>query len=107
MLFNDHLVPGGHYVIEDICTSFVEGFDDFGPFQAPPTVDSDLSITEFPSHQNGLVGFVKQLMDHAQMGLMTMDLIGPQFDRPASEPAKRTLIICSTPRTGSYEPAAI
>ena len=39
MLFNDHLVPGGHYVIEDICTSFVEGFDDFGPFQAPPTVD--------------------------------------------------------------------
>jgi LPS sulfotransferase NodH len=32
-----------------------------------------------------------------------MDLIGPQFDRPASEPAKRTLIICSAPRTGSYE----
>ena len=55
MLFNDHLVPGGHYVIEDICTSFVEGFDDFRPFQAPPTFDSDLSITEFPSHQNGLV----------------------------------------------------
>jgi LPS sulfotransferase NodH len=32
-----------------------------------------------------------------------MDLIGPQFDRPSSEPANRTLIICSAPRTGSYE----
>jgi LPS sulfotransferase NodH len=32
-----------------------------------------------------------------------MDLIGPAFDRPASEPANRTLIICSAPRTGSYE----
>src|SRR5579871_5154279 len=32
-----------------------------------------------------------------------IDLIGPEFDRPASEPAQRTLIICSAPRTGSYE----
>ena len=32
-----------------------------------------------------------------------MDLIGPEFDRLSSEPANRTLIICSAPRTGSYE----
>lgn len=32
-----------------------------------------------------------------------IDLIGPRFDRPSSEPANRTLIICSAPRTGSYE----
>jgi LPS sulfotransferase NodH len=32
-----------------------------------------------------------------------MDLIGREFDRTSSEPANRTLIICSAPRTGSYE----
>ncbi len=32
-----------------------------------------------------------------------MDLIGPEFDRPSAESANRTLIICSAPRTGSYE----
>jgi LPS sulfotransferase NodH len=32
-----------------------------------------------------------------------LDLIGPEFDVAASEPARRTLIICSAPRTGSYE----
>jgi trehalose 2-sulfotransferase len=32
-----------------------------------------------------------------------IDLIGPDFDQPASAPADRTLIICSAPRTGSYE----
>jgi trehalose 2-sulfotransferase len=32
-----------------------------------------------------------------------IDLIGPGFDRPSAEPAPRTLIICSAPRTGSWE----
>jgi LPS sulfotransferase NodH len=32
-----------------------------------------------------------------------IDLIGPDFDRAESVPAQRTLIICSAPRTGSYE----
>jgi LPS sulfotransferase NodH len=30
-------------------------------------------------------------------------LIGPEYDRPSPQPAERTLIICSAPRTGSYE----
>jgi trehalose 2-sulfotransferase len=30
-------------------------------------------------------------------------LIGPEYDQPSSQPADRTLIICSAPRTGSYE----
>src|SRR4029077_4995959 len=34
-----------------------------------------------------------------------IDLIGPEFDRPSAEPARRTLIICSAPRTGSWEVA--
>jgi LPS sulfotransferase NodH len=33
----------------------------------------------------------------------SIDLIGPEFDHPSAEPARRTLIICSAPRTGSYE----
>lgn len=32
-----------------------------------------------------------------------MDLIGPEYDVSAEKPADRTLIICSAPRTGSYE----
>jgi LPS sulfotransferase NodH len=32
-----------------------------------------------------------------------IDLIGSAFDRPSSGPATRTLIVCSAPRTGSYE----
>lgn len=32
-----------------------------------------------------------------------MDLIGPEFDHRSSKAANRTLIICSAPRTGSYE----
>jgi trehalose 2-sulfotransferase len=32
-----------------------------------------------------------------------IDLIGPEFDRPTAAPAQHTLIICSAPRTGSYE----
>jgi LPS sulfotransferase NodH len=30
-------------------------------------------------------------------------LIGPEYDRASREPANRTLIICSAPRTGSWE----
>jgi LPS sulfotransferase NodH len=33
----------------------------------------------------------------------TLDLIGPEYDRASPQPAERTLIICSAPRTGSYE----
>ncbi|MGB6287905.1 MAG: Stf0 family sulfotransferase, partial [Xanthobacteraceae bacterium] len=32
-----------------------------------------------------------------------LDLIGPDYDQASSQPADRTLIICSAPRTGSYE----
>jgi LPS sulfotransferase NodH len=32
-----------------------------------------------------------------------LELIGPDFDQAESVPAERTLIICSAPRTGSYE----
>jgi SAM-dependent methyltransferase len=72
-LFVDHLRPGGFYVIEDIGTSFLHGvFDDGRVFNPPPLVERDPGVTEFPSHTNGLVGFAKQLVDHAQMDVATM-----------------------------------
>lgn len=67
-----HVRPGGHYVIEDIGTSFLTGvFDDGEDFREPPMVDSDPAITNFPSHTNGLVGVVKQLIDHVQRDVAT------------------------------------
>jgi LPS sulfotransferase NodH len=33
----------------------------------------------------------------------TLSLIGPEYDRPSPQKAERTLIICSAPRTGSFE----
>ena len=32
-----------------------------------------------------------------------IDLTGPDFDFISSEPARRTLLICAGPRTGSFE----
>jgi hypothetical protein len=67
-----HVRPGGHYVIEDIGTSFLTGvFDDGQDFREPPLVDADPAITNFPSHTNGLVGVVKQLIDHVQRDVAT------------------------------------
>ena len=39
----------------------------------------------------------------AQQRPDALDLIGPDYDRVSAHPAQRTLIICSAPRTGSYE----
>jgi LPS sulfotransferase NodH len=33
----------------------------------------------------------------------SIELIGPEFDRLSAESARRTLVICSAPRTGSWE----
>jgi trehalose 2-sulfotransferase len=33
----------------------------------------------------------------------SIELVGPNFDYPSPEPARRTLIICTAPRTGSFE----
>jgi SAM-dependent methyltransferase len=93
MLFNRALKPGGIYVIEDICTAFVATGWDAEPYNPPdvgklgtgivgspilrrvchrlfsPGTLSNFLLGDpqpkvFPSHQNGMVGLVKQLMDH-------------------------------------------
>lgn len=63
-LFPRGLQPGGFYVIEDICTAFwVSQFPDaeaYHPAEIGEVGPGDI----FPSHQNGMVGVVKQIFDH-------------------------------------------
>lgn len=63
-LFPNHLKPGGFYIIEDICTAFslCGGFDD-APY-TPPDLGQPGEPKVFPSHQHGIVGVGKQIMDH-------------------------------------------
>ena len=62
-LFPRALKPGGFYVIEDICTAFLSEFPDSEPY-APADIGRVRYKKYFPSHQAGMVGFVKQILDH-------------------------------------------
>jgi cephalosporin hydroxylase len=68
-LFPHWLVPGGYYVIEDIGTSFLREYPDGSAFIAPTRDDAVEGTVEFRSHQNGMVGVVKQLIDHMMQEL--------------------------------------
>jgi hypothetical protein len=57
-LFEHHLKPGGLYCIEDWGTGFIADWDD--GHRVVPQPDSG---TRLPSHDAGLVGFIKQLID--------------------------------------------
>lgn len=59
------LKPGGIYIIEDTCTAFgPENYD--GAIYAPPELGLPGMPRVFPSHQGGMIGFIKQLVDHSQ-----------------------------------------
>jgi hypothetical protein len=64
-LFPDDLKGGGVYVLEDICTSFNYATD----YDATQLVPAEIGVPGmpkiFPSTQHGMVGVVKQLIDHA------------------------------------------
>ena len=78
-LFNEHLRPGGTYCIEDWGTGYVPDFFDGGALVSPLAVDSlDASAVPMqadrsdpiplPSHDVGMVGLIKRLVDHAAAG---------------------------------------
>ena len=86
-LFNNHLKPGGLYVVEDWGTGYWETWPD-GTFykSAPDTAPgperkrflsklwrrpASNQKKDFPSHSSGMVGFVKQLVDECGMGGIT------------------------------------
>lgn len=65
-LFEHGLAPGGIYIIEDLCTAFTSG----GDFDAAPYCPAEIGLPGmprvFPNHEHGMIGLVKQIMDHSQ-----------------------------------------
>jgi hypothetical protein len=71
-LFPKSLRSGGMYVIEDICTAFLVDFPQFAAEAerfSPPPIGLPGQHALFKSHQNGLIGLVKQISDHVMSGL--------------------------------------
>jgi hypothetical protein len=78
-LFNSHLRAGGVYCVEDWGTGYVPSFFDGGRLQAALRVEDLDRASEpmsaeggrpipMPSHDIGMVGMVKRLVDHAAAG---------------------------------------
>jgi hypothetical protein len=82
-LFDNHLKPGGLYVIEDWGTGYLDDFPDgkrldvvrspFAPVQSVSSkVSSHRMKVPFPCHSYGMVGFIKELVDEQGAGSVTM-----------------------------------
>jgi len=70
-LFPKLLKPGGIYVIEDFGTAYMPEYPDGSSFVEPLSGDMTSDTIVFESHQFGMVGVVKQLIDHMMQELMT------------------------------------
>jgi SAM-dependent methyltransferase len=57
-LFDNHLRPGGLYCIEDWTTGFWPTWPDGHEYVAEPDTERHM-----PSHDGGMIGFIKQLVD--------------------------------------------
>jgi hypothetical protein len=79
-LFYKHLRPGGFYAIEDWGTGYWEAWPD----GSRPAYHDRLQFVNdgkrFASHQGGMVGFVKQLLDECALP----DILNPRFGVPGS-----------------------
>jgi SAM-dependent methyltransferase len=70
-LFPLWLKPGGHYVIEDFGTGMLPAYPDGEAFIEPALDDARPDTLLFKSHQSGMVGLVKQLIDYMMKELIT------------------------------------
>ena len=78
-LFYDHLQPGGFYAIEDWGTGYWDSWPDGGqPGLPAPEPLFPNTGKHFPSHDLGMVGFVKQLIDECGLG----DICHARFGLP-------------------------
>jgi hypothetical protein len=66
-LFDHHLKPGGLYAIEDWGTGYLDDFPDGKKFDPKPS-----ALDPFPCHSQGMVGFVKELVDEQGAGSITL-----------------------------------
>jgi hypothetical protein len=63
-LFNNGLKPGALYFIEDLGTAYFADWSDSRTFaDTADIVDSSGTTMRFPSHDYGMIGFLKQLVD--------------------------------------------
>lgn len=87
-LYSEHLKPGGLYVIEDWGTGYLPSWPDGASIGAPLDVENldaghplpDEGGISMPSHDVGMVGVVKRLVDHVAAGTiaaLTPALAGP------------------------------
>lgn len=70
-LFRTWLKPGGTYVIEDFGTGYLPEYPDGSAFVPVRMQDAEPGTREFVGHQFGMVGVVKQLIDHMMQQLIT------------------------------------
>jgi SAM-dependent methyltransferase len=76
-LFEKHLKPGGVYVIEDWRVSYWDEWVDGDKYRANPTFPEKVfgrlfyRKQIFRSHQFGMVGFLKQLVDELAVDMIT------------------------------------
>lgn len=71
ILFEKYLKPGGIYVIEDWGTGYWKEWPDGADYVQPTDTEKI-----FPSHQNGMVGVVKQLIDELAISDITHETFG-------------------------------
>jgi hypothetical protein len=80
-LYMEHLRPGGLYCIEDWGTGYLPDWHDGGQLDSPLSVGSldatnvstppeEPAPVPMPSHDIGVVGLVKRLVDHAASGTL-------------------------------------
>ena len=67
-LFTHHLVAGGLYVIEDWATAYMPAWSDGAAWQPAPDRNS------FARHDNGMAGFIKELIDECGTAALTRRL---------------------------------
>jgi hypothetical protein len=70
-LFPNWLKPGGYYIVEDIGTSFLPDYPDGAVFVDTLSSQEPDDATDFSSHMNGMVGFLKQVVDNTMKTLST------------------------------------
>ena len=82
-LFLNHLKPGGIYVIEDWGTGYWDTWPDGKKCKLPTEFSNDtisggshIEKGPFPTHQYGLVGFIKQLVDECGLDDLTNSELG-------------------------------
>jgi len=77
-LFYKHLRPGGFYAIEDWGTAYWDSWPDGGSPLTLPEPNFPNIGKRFPSHDLGMAGFIKQLVDECALE----DIFHPRFGRP-------------------------